>query len=43
MHFLLSNIFEPNKKVSFHNKQAIQSYDGVMISVIVSNAVYLRG
>jgi ribosomal protein L19 len=31
MHFLFSDIFERNKKVSYHNKQAIQSYDGVMV------------
>ena len=43
MHFLFSDIFECNKKVSYHNKQAIQSYDGVMVSVIVSIAVDLRG
>ena len=42
MHFLFSDIFERNKKVSYHNKQAIQSYDGVMVSVIVSSAVDLR-
>ena len=39
MHFLFSDIFERNTKVSYHNKQAILSYDGVMISVIVSSAV----
>ena len=43
MHFLFSDIFERNKKVSYHNKQAIQSYNGVMVSVIVSSAVDLRG
>ena len=43
MHFLFSDIFERNKKVSYHNKQVIQSYDGVMVSVIVSSVVYLRG
>ena len=43
MHFLFSDIFERNKKVSYHNKQAIQSYDGVIVRVIVSSAVYLRG
>ena len=43
MYFLFSNTFERNKKVSYHNKQIIQSYDGVMASVIVSSAVDLRG
>ena len=43
MHFLFSDIFERNKKVSYHNKQAILSYDGVMVSVIVSSAVNLHG
>ena len=43
MHFLFSDIFERNKKVSYHNKQAILSYDGVMVSVIVSSAVDLHG
>ena len=43
MHFLFSDIFERTKKISYHNKQAIQSYDGVMVSVIVSSAVDLRG
>ena len=43
MNFLFSDIFERNKKVSSHNKQAIQSYDGVMVRVIVSSAVDLRG
>ena len=43
MHFLFSEIFERNKKVSYHNKQAIQSYDGVMVSVIVSSVVDLHG
>jgi hypothetical protein len=43
MHFLFSDIFERNKKVSYHNKQAILSYDGVMVSVIVSSAVDLNG
>ena len=41
MHFLFSDIFERNKKVSHHNKPAIQSYDGVMVSVIVSNELSL--
>ena len=43
MYFLFSNTFERNNKVSYHNKKAIQSYDGVMVSVIVSSAVDLRG
>ena len=43
MHFLFSDIFERSKKVNYHNKQAIQSYDSVMVSVIVSSAVDLRG
>ena len=43
MHFLFSNIFERNKKVSYHDKQTIQSSDGVMVSVIVSSAVDLGG
>ena len=43
MHFLFSDIFERYKKVSYHNKQAIQSYDGVMVMVIVLGAVDLRG
>ena len=43
MHFLFSDIFERNKKVSYHNIQAIQNYDGVMLSGIVSSAVDLRG
>jgi hypothetical protein len=34
---------EIDMKVSYHNKQAMQSYDGVMVSVIVSSAVDLRG
>ena len=43
MHFLFSNIFERKKKVRYHKKQAILSYDGVMVSVIVSSGVDLRG
>ena len=43
MHFLFSNIFERNTKASCHNKQAIQSYNGVIVRVIVSSAVDLRG
>ena len=43
MNFLFSDIFERNKKVRYHNKQAILSYDGVMVSVIESNAVNLHG
>ena len=43
MHFLFSDIFERNKKVSYHNKQAILSYDSEMVSVIVSSAVDLHG
>jgi uncharacterized membrane protein len=43
MNFLFSDIFERNKKVRYHNKQAILSYDGVMVSVIVSSAVNLHG
>ena len=43
MYFLFSNTFERNKEVSYHNKQAILRYDGVMVRVIVSSAVDLRG
>ena len=43
MNFLFSDKLEGNKKVSCHNKQEIQSYDGGMVRIIVSSAVDLRG
>jgi hypothetical protein len=41
MHFLFSDIFQRNKKLSYDNEQAMHRYSGVMVSILASSAVDL--